>query len=199
MTHIQPCEVVYMQQLRQRINDALKPGLNGTFAGSIDPVVPLLNQFEDKQGMPIMLLIESDKYDSFSRTPEYVVAFILQGFRIPDIEQATVLYAPNFDNWFIVARNWYEGGIDVGDEILKVDNPKCLEKILKERYTLVNIQMPETKDDWKLCKKLCSSCEEVWGPPSSIASRSPVLKTVAPELFTWPARDRTSLSGGDLP
>ena len=59
MTHIQPCEVVYVQQLRQRINDALQPGLNGTFAGSIDPVVPLLNQFEDKQGMPIMLLIES--------------------------------------------------------------------------------------------------------------------------------------------
>ena len=178
-----------MQQLRQRINDALQPGQNVTFTESIDPVVPLLNQFEDKHGMPIMLL----KYDSYSETPEHVVAFILKGFRIPDIEQATVLYAPNFDNWFIVATNWYEGHIDVGDKTLKLDNPKCLEKILKKRYTLVDIQMPGTEG--KLSKKLFSSCEKVWGPPSSIASRnrlqSPVLKTVAPELFTWPARDRT--------
>jgi hypothetical protein len=178
MTHTQLCEllemdlasqrdVAYMQKLQRSINDALQLGSNVTWAGSINPWVLLLNQFKDEHGLPILLLVESDKYDAYSGTPEYIVAFILKGFKIPDIEQATVSYAPHFPNWFAIQENWYNNGnIDVGDDTLVLDNPKRLRRILEQRYTLVDIQMPEIKGkDWDLFGKLFRSCKEVWGYP----------------------------------
>lgn len=47
-----------------------------------------------------MLLVESDECDTYTGTPDYIVAFILTGFNVPRIENVKILYEPHFPNWY---------------------------------------------------------------------------------------------------